>query len=116
METISFDRLPVAVAQIREQLNRIESLLKKPEEPEMSRRFNFDGVLAYINNSGYAFSKSQLQKNAASGKIPCRKFNNRLVFDQYEIDDWIESQTVAVRQSDAASTLAKSAIRKLKRR
>jgi len=116
MNTIlTFDRLPIAVAQIGEQLNRIELYLKKPLEPVRPQRLDSNGVLNYINESGYVYSTSKFQKDTAAGKIPCKKFNNRLVFDKCEIDNWLESQTKAVGQSAAAMTLAADANRKLRR-
>jgi hypothetical protein len=57
---------------------------------------------------GYKISPSKLQKLTADGKIPCYKFNNRLVFERSELDRWIESKTVKVGDnSDVALTLAK---------
>ena len=114
MEAISFDRLPVAVTKIWDTVNRIETLLTKPEVSPKPQRFDFNGALDYLNKSGYTMSKSKQQKLCADGKIPCRKFNNRLVFEKSELDAWIESHTVTVGQSDAALTLARSANRKMR--
>ena len=113
MESINFDRLPIAVSQIRDTVNRIEMMLIKPEKPTKPQRFDFNGALDYINESGYVFSKSKMQKVSATGEIPCRKFNNRLVFEKSELDAWIESKTVTVGNNSPALSLAKSANRKL---
>ena len=115
METISFDRLPVVVSQILDKVNRIEMLLIKPSEPPKKVRFDFNGALVYFNELGYTFSKSKLQKGSATGKIPCHKFNGRLVFEKCELDAWIQSQTVTVGDNSAALTLSASANRKLRR-
>ena len=114
MEAISFDRLPVAVTKILDKVNRIEMLLIKPEVAPKPQRFDFNGSLDYINESGYPMGISKWQKLCADGKAPCRKFNNRLVFEKTELDAWIESHTVTVGQSDAALRLARSANRKLR--
>ena len=111
--TISFDRLPVAVTQMMDKLNRIEMMLINTAEPPKPQRFDFDGALSYINEQGYTFSKSKMQKWSATGEIPCRKFNNRLVFEKCEIDAWVQSQTVTVCDKSAALTLARVANRKL---
>ena len=117
METLTFDRLPIAVTQLLEKVNRIETILIKPTEPPKPQRFDFNGALGYLNQQGLTFSKSQMQKKTSAGKIPCKKFNGRLVFDKKELDYWIEAQTVTVGDnSDAALTLAQSANRKLKRK
>ena len=114
MEAISFDRLPVAVTQIWDTVNRIETLLIKPAESQKPQRFDFNGALHYLNGLGYIMSKSKQQKLCADGKMPCSKFNNRLVFEKSELDAWIESQTVTVGNNSAALTLAASANFKLR--
>ena len=116
METLTFDQMPMAINQLLDRAIRIESLLSKPTEPPKSQRFDFNGLLSYLNESGYTYSKSQLQKATASGSIPCKKFNNRLVFEQHEIDAWVKSETVSVGDNSgrAALELAKSANNKLK--
>ena len=107
---MTFENLPAAVSQLQGQLNRIEKLLTKPLAPEKPQRFDFTGVLGYINESGFVLSQSKLQKLCATGKIPSRKFNNRHVFEKCEIDKWVESQTFNVSDhSEAAYTLVESA-------
>ena len=109
-DSLSFDRLPIVVSQMMEKLNRIETLLIKPAEPPKPQRFDLNGALDYLKQSGYVFSKSQMQKLTASGDIPCKKFNSRLVFEQSSLDAWVQSKTVTVgNKSDEASlTLARS--------
>ena len=113
-EVLTFDRLPITVTQILDKVNRIEAILIKPSEPPKPQRFDFNGTLDYLNELGYTISSSRLQKLTASGGIPCRKFNNRLVFEKLELDSWVESKCEPVGRSEAALTLAKSANRKLK--
>ena len=114
---MSFDRLPSAVAEISDRLSRIEMLLTKPAEPAKPQRFDLIGALNYLNGLCYKTSKSQMQKLTASGRIPCKKFNNKLVFERNELDAWVEAQTVTVdNNSDkAALTLAASANHKLRK-
>ena len=114
----SFDQLPNAVSQVIDKLNRIEILLSKPTEPSQPQRFNFTDGLHYLNGLGYTISESKLQKLTASGDIPCKKFNARLVFERNELDAWVQSQTTPVGyNSDAAAlTLARNANSKIRRR
>ena len=116
METLSFDKLPVMTAQLLDKVSRIETLLTKPTEPQKPTRFDFNGALDYFKSSGFIISPSKLQKLTALGDIPCKKFNNRLVFIKCELDAWVESKTISVgsNSDDAALTLAKSANRKLR--
>jgi len=113
MDELTFDRLPAAVSQLLEKVNRIETLLMRPVEPQKPQRFDFNGALDYLNSLGYTFSKSQLQKSSASRNIPCYRFNGRLIFDKCELDAWVESKCEPVGHSDAALELARSANRKL---
>ena len=113
---LKFDDIPVVISQMFEKVNRLENFLTRQIEPPKPQRFDFNGALAYLNDLGYTISKSKLQKVCADAKIPCRKFNNRLVFERSELDSWAESHTVAVgNNSDAALNLAASANRKLRR-
>jgi len=104
------------LAGIYDRLRSIERLLTRQIVPPQQQRFDSEGVLSYINQTGRTMSKSQLTKLTAAKKIPCSKFFNRLVFEKQEIDRWIESQTVKVENdsSEAALLLSKSAARKLK--
>ena len=113
---ISFENMPNMVAEILDRQKRIEIMLCKPIETPKPQRFDFNGALGYLKELGLTFSKSQMQKSAASGNIPCSKFNNRLVFEKSELDDWVQSRTVAVgnKSDEAALTLAQSANRKLR--
>ena len=114
---MTFEKVPMMVYQTSEKVNRIEALvmqLTKQSSSPTPQQFGFGGLLEYLKKSGYEFSKSQLQKSTASGRIPCKKFNNRLVFDRAEIDAWIESNTVSVGDDTPALALAKSANNKLK--
>ena len=116
MEIINFEKMPSAMMQVLERLGRIETMLMKPTEPPKPQRFDFNGALAHFKEKGCAMSKSQLQKFSASGRVPCRKFNGRLIFDRIDVDNWIESQMIkGCDNSEAAAlTLARSANRKLR--
>jgi len=116
METLNFEKMPSAMMQVLERLGRIEMMLMKPTETPKPQRFDFNGTLDYLKGLGYTIGDSKLQKLTASGKIPCSKFNNRLVFEKSALDAWVQSQTVQVgNNSEAADlTLAKSANRKLR--
>lgn len=37
-------------------------------------------------------SKSKLYKYASSGKIPCMRYNKRLIFSRSQLTDWVECQ------------------------
>ena len=114
-EELTFDRLPIAVTQLLETVNRIEKILTRPVEAPKPQRFSFIGAVGYLNELGYTISESKFSKLSAEGKLPSAKFNNRLVFEQSELDAWVKSQTVAVGdKSDVALSLAASANRKLR--
>ena len=117
MENLSFEQMPNEIVQMRGQMNRIEGYLMKlvipPASPE---KMDFDGLLVYINERGYRYSKSKLQKQTANKEIPFVKFNGKLIFDRKEIDKWVSSNCENFGQSDAALTLAESANRKLNKK
>ena len=116
METLTFEQMPMAINQLLDRAIRIESLLSKPMEPPKPQRFNSDGALNYINESGYTMSVSKWQKLCANGKVPSSKFNSRHVFEKSKLDEWIKFKTVSVGDNSgrAALELAKSANNKLK--
>ena len=113
---LTFDQIPVMVGQILEKVNRLEDLLNKPAEPHRPQRFDFSGAIDYFGKMGYTMSPSKLQKLCANKKIPCRKFNSRLIFESVELDAWVKSQTITVGDdSSVALTLSERANRKLRR-
>ena len=112
-EVLTFDRLPIAVNQLIDAVNRIEKMLTRPTEPPNPLRFGFIGAVDYLNGLGFSISKSKLSKLTAEGKLPCYKFNGRIVFEKEKLDEWVASQMVTVGDtSEVALTLAKSANRK----
>ena len=116
-EVLTFDRLPIAVTQLLDKVNRIEKILTRPIEAPKPQRFSFIGAVDYLNELGFIISKSKLSKLTADGKLPCSKFNSRLVFEKDELDEWVASQTVTVGDKpEVALTLAKSANRKINRK
>jgi len=111
-QLIKFDDLPREVFLMKETLNRIVSILDRPAVASTPNQFNFDGLLNYLNSIGLSMSKSKQQKLTASGKIPFSKFNNRLVFNKSEIDEWIRANTIkASEESNATLSLALTANR-----
>ena len=116
--SITFNDVPDEVAQIKAMVTQVLMLLTKPAEPPQPQQFGVSGLHTYIRSKGLEMSPSKQQKLCANGLIPCSKFNNKLVFNQDEIDRWIESQTTqntkANVKSDATLLLAQSATRKLK--
>ena len=94
---------------------QLPQLPQQPTQICLPQRFDFKGMLSYVNGQGYTLSKSAGQKKAAAGDIPCYKFNNRLVFEKSELDAWLESQTTKTgNKSNTDLMLARSANRKLK--
>ena len=91
--------MPNMMAEMIERQKRIEAMLTKPVEPPQPARFGLNDALNYINELGFAMSKSKFTKLSADRKLPCDKFNGRLVFKKADLDLWIESQTVAIGDS-----------------
>ena len=111
-QLIKFDDLPSEFFLMKETLSRILSILDRPSVASTPNQFNFDGLLNYFNSIGLSMSKSKQQKLTASGKIPFSKFNNRLVFDKSEIDEWIRANTTKESEkSNATLNLALTANR-----
>ena len=114
---LSFDGLPFAVLELKEQLDRIEKSLLKTECEEYPQRTDFNGALDFLNKIGYPISKSTLQKLSARGDIPSCKFLNRHVFLTDELEEWAMAKSIKESpKSDAALKLAESANLKMKRR
>ena len=116
-QSISFDRLPIEVAQIGEQVNRIESMvlqLVKPSAQPKPQSFYIDGAVSHFKMRGIPISKSKLQKLTASRTIPFKRFNGRVVFDAGELDVWIKENATTVVDNSPALRLAASANRKMK--
>ena len=112
---VTFENLPSAVYQIQRQLEEIKNELKKPAIQPAPQRFGFKGLSDYLNSIGIAISRSKLQKLTASGRIPCVKFNAKLLFDKNEVDEWIEANMKkASNHSDTSLSLAIAANRKKK--
>ena len=118
LDNLKFEDIPAFLLQQQEQLTRIEMMIARPTEPSIPNQFGVAGFHAYLRSLGLPMSPSLQQKLTASGKIPCHKFNNKLVFKRDEIDAWIERQISpnckVTGKGDAALTLAKSANRKMK--
>jgi len=119
METnLTFENIPSVLMQMNSNVNRILALLEKPANPLFPEKFGVAGFHDYFKSLGLEMSPSKQQKLCADGKIPCHKFNSKLVFVKAEIDAWIQSQTspnIKVNgKSDATLLLAKSANRKMK--
>ena len=117
METnLRFEDIPALLLQQQAQLTRIEMMLARPAVPQKPQQFGVAGLLDYLASLGLPLSKSKQQKLTADGLIPCRKFNNKLIFKQDEIDEWIQSQTSPNVKANGKATLllAQSATRKLR--
>ena len=94
MENIpTFEQLPEIAGKLLEKVERIENLLDDTKKHQRTQRFDFDGALAHLNESGYAISVSKLQKLCADKKIPVHKFNNHLYFELSELNDWVNDNT-----------------------
>ena len=91
--------------------------VETPKAKAEPQRFDFNGTLDYLKGLGYTIGDSKLQKLTAMRKIPCSKFNNRLVFERSALDAWVQSQTIQVADDSeaAALMLARSASNKLRR-
>ncbi len=116
MDKISFDQLPVVVAQMSEDINWIKSnLFTTPEKEEIENISGSKAAVNFLNSRGYTISFSLFSKRVAKGDIPCRRFCGKvLLFSSSQLIEWAENMCTPLGQSGAALILAESANRKLR--
>jgi len=106
METLKFENLPNAVADLRNEVSEMKALLlqKAESQPETNNLFGIKDV-AKLTGLTVPTLYGYCQRN----EIPYQKKGNRLYFFKSEIIDWIKSgrqKTIKELQSDADTLLS----------
>lgn len=117
-QELSFEVMPKAIGQLLNEVAEIKKLLifKPPSEPG-ERSLSVEMAIKVFADNGIMISKSKLYKLTSKQKIPCYRFNQRLIFKKSELIDWIELQ---IKDNDtrnkSVEVISKSANSKLKKR
>jgi excisionase family DNA binding protein len=95
MNKITFDNLPQAIGHLTEQVDELKKLLtrKHIREPTLQNKLSVDRAIALMSDHGLTISRSKLYKLTSKQQIPFSKFNNRIVFNKEDLDDWITENT-----------------------
>ncbi|MDB5011869.1 MAG: DNA-binding protein [Daejeonella sp.] len=87
MEPLTFEQLPLAISQLQEKINNIETLLttriEKKQEDEI---FTISQAADFLN-----LSVATLYGKVCHKEIPVNKQGKRLYFYKAELTEWIKS-------------------------
>ena len=90
METLTFESLPGAVAQLFDKLNGIEQLLREqrqtPQQPELDQFFDTEHAGAFLN-----LRVPTIYGLVHRKKIPVFKQGKQLRFSKQDLTDWVKS-------------------------
>lgn len=122
MKKLTFNEIPAAIEDVAAEISSIKSLLQticqsqnKEPPPDV---LNFSQALEFLNRHGVFIKQSSLYKHTykgnGNGQIPHRKISGRLVFDQKELTEWINTKTQSQIKISTNQAVIKSAIKKQK--
>ncbi|WP_299104313.1 helix-turn-helix domain-containing protein [uncultured Tenacibaculum sp.] len=105
METLKFENLPSAVAELQKGQNELKALLLQKEEPQskIEMPIQLDQVVPITG-----LTKPTLYGYVQRNEIPYHKKGNRLYFFKSEIIEWIKTgkqRTLKELQSEAGTYL-----------
>jgi hypothetical protein len=91
----TFDNLPQQVDHLLTEVLLIKKILldrnEKPEE--VPKKFlSSKEALSELKAMGYSMSWSKFTKMVASRIVPCKKVNNKLLFNKEELRKWFDNQ------------------------
>ena len=87
METLTFEKLPEAVAMLLEKMERIERLLmEQPSGEESNERMTVKQAATFLT-----LAVSTLYNKVSLKEIPVTKKGKRLYFYKSELEAWIRS-------------------------
>lgn len=116
-DELSFDNLPKAIGKLMVEVNEIKRMLisNRPREEPINKKLSTNKALLFFELKGCPMSKSKFYKLSAQNKLPSYKFGNRLVFDEGDLINWLESQTKVVMKTNLESikSISNSARNKL---
>lgn len=93
----TFDNLPQQVDHLLTEVLVIKKILldrnEKPEE--VPKKFlSSKEAFSELKAMGYSISWSKFTKMVASRIVPCKKINNKLLFNKKELRKWFEEQII----------------------
>jgi hypothetical protein len=111
--------ITINAGQLIEAINCCANKVRREDGRQIIIPDNISGCRAaadFLNKSGYRISMSLIQKETATGRIPCRKFHNRhLVFSGTELLEWAEKNCQPVGDvSEITLSIASAANDKLR--
>src|ERR1700744_837601 len=87
METLTFEKLPEAVAMLLEKMERIERLLmEQPSGEESNERMTVKQAATFLT-----LAVSTLYNKVSQKEVPVTKKGKRLYFYKSELEAWIRS-------------------------
>ena len=106
MESLKFENLPSAVAELQRGQSELKALLlnKAEPQPEIETPIQLDGVVPIVD-----LTKPTLYGYVQRNEIPYHKKGNRLYFFKSEIIDWIKEgkqKTLKELEADADAYLS----------
>lgn len=100
MENLTFEKLPQAVSELHEKINRIERLLLERQEPAKEEE-----ILTVAQAAAFLkLSVGTVYLKVSTSEIPVNKRGNRLYFYKSELEEWIKGgrqKTVSELQLEA---------------
>jgi excisionase family DNA binding protein len=69
---------------IDEVAQRVSAAIGEAADPGASRWLDLTGATLYLG-----LTKGTLYRLTAARAIPCRKIGQKLIFDRYELDEWV---------------------------
>ena len=92
---------------VPELLPRVNTKIVPPDTITLST------TLSLLDEQGFPTSKAKIYKLTSAGKMPHRKYGNKLVFSRKEVLEWANGQTKSKEtSSDSILFIARSARRK----
>jgi len=92
---------------VSELLPRVNTKIVPPDTITLST------TLSLLDEQGFPTSKAKIYKLTSAGKMPHRKYGNKLVFSRKEVLAWANGQTKSKEiSSDSILFIARSAKRK----
>ncbi len=112
MNPITYDNLPQAIGYLTAQVDELKKILlhKHIREPPLRSKLSVDKAIKLISDYGLNISRSKLYKLTSNQQIPFSKFNNRIVFTEEDLHNWIQENISSnTKKNDSIKSIVKSA-------
>lgn len=90
--TITFEKLPQAVQELSEKMDKLMALHEQPEE-ERDRFMNLNQLIDYLPEKP---ARPTVYGWVARRQVPFHKEGKKLIFKKSEIDEWLKNGRVNV--------------------